>query len=378
MGAKFNFSLNDLASNNTSNTTTAQYIYKQGQVAQGAVPSNPFLREFVKGSPSSKALITSSAVLARAGQNYDTYVSTSMLQMSDVMMGTPLANNTQGVLQTQQTLSASALQYGPAATSGNQINSDTLKKMSVYKALLPTDIAQVITGSSDINARTASMVTTTGGGSTVTPSSGVPTTTSMVTLPQGDGPNGLPPGYIQYPNTGVPVLEFLNLAISKLGDQYVWGAAGPSTFDCSGLVMWCLQQLSPQFSSWPHFTGSQYQAIVRAGLGCSLTEAYGTAGALLFVAAGNDPAGEHVAISLGNGSTVEAMNPSLGVRKGSVNEGTPWSVAGLIPGLDYSAVSFGNGISTMPSRPASGKVNSLDLGTSGGTSGSDASSGQFI
>ena len=29
---------------------------------------------------------------------------------------------------------------------------------------------------------------------------------------------------------------------SKLGCPYVWGASGPNTFDCSGLVMWCYAQ----------------------------------------------------------------------------------------------------------------------------------------
>ena len=31
-------------------------------------------------------------------------------------------------------------------------------------------------------------------------------------------------------------------ALTRLGDPYVWAAAGPSAFDCSGLVMWSFQQ----------------------------------------------------------------------------------------------------------------------------------------
>ncbi|MET8996259.1 C40 family peptidase [Amycolatopsis sp. Hca4] len=30
----------------------------------------------------------------------------------------------------------------------------------------------------------------------------------------------------------------VNAALSKLGSAYVWGATGPSTFDCSGLMLW--------------------------------------------------------------------------------------------------------------------------------------------
>jgi cell wall-associated NlpC family hydrolase len=41
----------------------------------------------------------------------------------------------------------------------------------------------------------------------------------------------------------------LALAKSKLGDPYVWGAAGPNAFDCSGIVVWAFKQLG---ISLPH------------------------------------------------------------------------------------------------------------------------------
>ncbi|RSM40728.1 hydrolase Nlp/P60 [Amycolatopsis balhimycina DSM 5908] len=34
----------------------------------------------------------------------------------------------------------------------------------------------------------------------------------------------------------------VNAALSKLGSAYVWGATGPSTFDCSGLMQWAYKQ----------------------------------------------------------------------------------------------------------------------------------------
>ncbi|WP_026414169.1 NlpC/P60 family protein [Actinomadura oligospora] len=49
----------------------------------------------------------------------------------------------------------------------------------------------------------------------------------------------------------------LRLAMTKIGDPYVWGASGPSTFDCSGLVMWAFQQLGVNL---PHYTGDQWNA----------------------------------------------------------------------------------------------------------------------
>ncbi len=51
---------------------------------------------------------------------------------------------------------------------------------------------------------------------------------------------------------GVQALRF---ALTKLGDPYVWGAAGPDAFDCSGLVMWAYAQVG---ISLEHYTGDQW------------------------------------------------------------------------------------------------------------------------
>jgi peptidoglycan DL-endopeptidase CwlO len=49
--------------------------------------------------------------------------------------------------------------------------------------------------------------------------------------------------------------QALRAAETKLGDPYVWGAAGPGSFDCSGLVMWSYAQVG---ISLDHFTGDQW------------------------------------------------------------------------------------------------------------------------
>jgi cell wall-associated NlpC family hydrolase len=51
--------------------------------------------------------------------------------------------------------------------------------------------------------------------------------------------------------------QALRYAMSKLGRPYVWGAAGPTTFDCSGLTMWAYGQIGINL---PHYTGSQWNA----------------------------------------------------------------------------------------------------------------------
>lgn len=49
--------------------------------------------------------------------------------------------------------------------------------------------------------------------------------------------------------------DFIKNVLSQKGKQYVWGASGPDTFDCSGLIMWALEQVGIKF---PHYTGDQW------------------------------------------------------------------------------------------------------------------------
>jgi len=93
--------------------------------------------------------------------------------------------------------------------------------------------------------------------------------------------------------TGSLQARAIAFAESRLGDPYVWGAAGPSTFDCSGLVMWSYAQAG---YSLPHYSGSQYADTIHIPL------ADVQPGDLVFPA---DP-GEHVAMYIGGGNIIEA------------------------------------------------------------------------
>jgi cell wall-associated NlpC family hydrolase len=44
------------------------------------------------------------------------------------------------------------------------------------------------------------------------------------------------------PAPGPQAQQAINAALSKLGSPYVWGATGPSQFDCSGLMQWAYNQ----------------------------------------------------------------------------------------------------------------------------------------
>lgn len=52
----------------------------------------------------------------------------------------------------------------------------------------------------------------------------------------------------------------INAALAQLGDSYVWAAAGPTTFDCSGLTQWAYAKAGIGLT---HYTGSQAVQGVR-------------------------------------------------------------------------------------------------------------------
>lgn len=89
----------------------------------------------------------------------------------------------------------------------------------------------------------------------------------------------------------------LRWALSVRGDWYVWGAAGPTTFDCSGLVVWAFAH---EGIVLPHYTGDLWNS------GMHVSRADLEPGDLVFFFADIS----HVGIYIGNGLMVDA--PSTG------------------------------------------------------------------
>jgi len=105
-----------------------------------------------------------------------------------------------------------------------------------------------------------------------------------------------------YPNIVLPEATnvgttALRAALTQRGKPYVWGAAGPDSYDCSGLVMWAFLQ---EGISLPHYTGDQWNA------GMHVSRADLEPGDLVFFFADIS----HVGLYLGNGLMVDA--PSTG------------------------------------------------------------------
>ena len=108
-----------------------------------------------------------------------------------------------------------------------------------------------------------------------------------------------------------------NWALTQLGKPYQWGAAGPDTYDCSGLTMvaWAHAGVSLL-----HFTGYQWDEGPHVPLD-QLQR-----GDLLFYATNNsDPDTiHHVGIYIGNGMMVDAPFTGADVRIDSIYQpGTP-------------------------------------------------------
>ncbi|GAA3696666.1 C40 family peptidase [Nonomuraea antimicrobica] len=102
-------------------------------------------------------------------------------------------------------------------------------------------------------------------------------------------------------------------ALTQQLKPYVWGAEGPSSYDCSGLVMAAYQKVG---ISLPHYTGSQWTA------GKHIDRSELRPGDLVFFY--NDL--HHVGIYLGGGMMVHAPQTGDVVRIASI-EGRPWAGA---------------------------------------------------
>lgn len=131
--------------------------------------------------------------------------------------------------------------------------------------------------------------------------------------------------------------EVLCRALQQKGDRYVFGAEVPLTaqdgtaWDCSELVQWATKGIMPD--------GAYYQWRACRGAGTMVSVATGmkTRGALLFVGDGTGVGRDaitHVAISLGDGTTIEARGRLWGVGCWAAAGRFQW--AAKMPGINYA------------------------------------------
>jgi len=117
------------------------------------------------------------------------------------------------------------------------------------------------------------------------------------------------------PSTG-GVSAVIAFARAQLGERYVWGAAGPDSWDCSGLTMMAWREAGVRLS---HFTGAQYQETRRVPISQLQP------GDLVFYGV-SGPTSHHMGLYIGGGMMIHAPNPRTVVKISSI-----YSMPDLLP-----------------------------------------------
>lgn len=128
---------------------------------------------------------------------------------------------------------------------------------------------------------------------------------------------------------GSPATGLLK-AVEKYGEghKYVWGAAGPDSFDCSGLVMYALKHAYG--IDFPHFSGSQYDMTQH------ISKNQAKMGDLVFWGNHGD---DHEGVYAGGNRYFSAESPAQGIHMNTldsvVGKGKP--LFGRVRGLSQSS-----------------------------------------
>ena len=126
---------------------------------------------------------------------------------------------------------------------------------------------------------------------TAPPATAPPTTRATPAVPRAPGGAGTAIAYAE----------------AQIGKPYQWGGAGPSSFDCSGLVM---RAWGAAGVSFPHLAQSQYEMTSRTSIGQLQP------GDLVFFGTPNNV--YHVGIYVGGGQMVDSPNSNASVRIESI------------------------------------------------------------
>ncbi|MGN6251525.1 MAG: C40 family peptidase [Marmoricola sp.] len=115
--------------------------------------------------------------------------------------------------------------------------------------------------------------------------------------------------------SGSGVRAAIAYAEAQLGEPYLWAAAGPDRWDCSGLTMRAWQAGG---ISLPHYSVAQYDS------GTPIAVSDARPGDLLFWSNNGRPSGiHHVALYLGGGRFIEAPHTGSYVRYNSIYDWYP-------------------------------------------------------
>jgi cell wall-associated NlpC family hydrolase len=99
----------------------------------------------------------------------------------------------------------------------------------------------------------------------------------------------------------------LRAALTRMNMPYVWGATGPNSFDCSGLVQWAYKQVGVNLPR------STYEQV---NVGTPVSKANLQPGDLVFSYADN----HHVGIYAGDGKVLNAVDSGDVVRYSELSQ----------------------------------------------------------
>jgi cell wall-associated NlpC family hydrolase len=120
------------------------------------------------------------------------------------------------------------------------------------------------------------------------------------------GSGGNAADFPNLPPPGPAAAQAIAFARSQMGKPYVYAAAGPDAYDCSGLVMAAYASAG---ISLPHYSGAQYASLPHVSMSAMLP------GDLLYW---GDGGSEHVAIYLGDGRIIEEGGTQNDVHVGPI------------------------------------------------------------
>ncbi|QRN99142.1 peptidoglycan-binding protein [Archangium violaceum] len=175
-------------------------------------------------------------------------------------------------------------------------------------------------------------------------------------------------------SSALPSVEaMVQAALAQKGKDYVYGVEVKASdtqakaFDCSELVEWAVSRAG---GFMPDGSQAQREYCRKHKTTLPVEEAIKTRGALLFT-------DTHVAISLGDGTTIEAANSKKGVCILKAT-GRGWKEAGLVPGLSQGTTTLQKSPSKTQSSTSSKTDTKASANKASSPSTGDESAGTVI
>ncbi len=220
-----------------------------------------------------------------------------------------------------------AVQRSRFGDGSNYAVFETAAVEAVRAARAGTGTAMGTTGQSDL---TSMIGPTLGlGGTTLGAIPPIPITAGPLNtgnLPSVPTSNGTPTTTAAAAMVGMPLFDSggaLSCALAQVGKPYVWGARGPASFDCSGLMQFAYRSIGLEIGYTTYEQANQLQRIPASNL---------KPGDMI------QPNPDHVVMYVGPGMIVHAPQPGDLVRAGPIYFDLTTATCLRVPGVEFGGV----------------------------------------